>query len=112
MRWHLRILALAVPMLLLVFGWGWNRQFGAVAADEPPPPPAWTTAVTPSSSISRRPSSGRGPPMIARSSAKLRSGETAASAPAASRACSIASSSGARSRFSVKSGLVAPTVRC
>jgi len=45
MRRHLRILAVAAPLLLFILGWGLVRESGVVTADEAPP--AWTTAVTP-----------------------------------------------------------------
>ena len=45
MRWHLRILAVAASVLLLLLVWGLARDSAVVAADEAPP--AWTTAVTP-----------------------------------------------------------------
>ena len=45
MRWHLSILAVAAPLLLLLLTWGLDRETTVVAAGEAPP--AWTTAVTP-----------------------------------------------------------------
>jgi Prenyltransferase and squalene oxidase repeat len=45
MRWHLRILAVAVPVLLFLLGWGLDRESAVATAEEAPP--AWTTAVTP-----------------------------------------------------------------
>ena len=45
MRWYRHILALAALWLLLLLGWGLDRESAVVTADEAPP--AWTTAVTP-----------------------------------------------------------------